>query len=88
MLGFEGVSAKLNDRLKAGDTAGMAALISDAMLEHYAVTASWSELGPKLLQRYKGRAARILLYQAEESMRRDPATVKKWAAVAAAVRAG
>lgn len=88
MLGFEGVSAKLNERLKAGDTAGMAALISDEMLEHYAVTANWSELGPKLLHRYKGRAARILLYQAEESMRRDPATVPKWAAVAAAVRAG
>lgn len=88
MLGYEGVSAKLNDRLKAGDTAGMAALITDEMLEHYAVTASWSELGPKLLQRYKGKAARVLLYQAEESMRRDPSTVRKWATVAAAVRSG
>lgn len=76
MLGFEGVSAKLNDRLKKDDTAGMAALISDEMFEHYAVTASWSELGPKLLQRYKGRAARVLLYQAEESMRRDPSSVQ------------
>ncbi|MEZ5260425.1 MAG: hypothetical protein R2755_01290 [Acidimicrobiales bacterium] len=44
MLGFDGVSARLNDRLKAGDLQGMSDLISDEMLEHYAVTATWDEL--------------------------------------------
>lgn len=88
LLGFEGTSARLNDRLKAGDVQGMADLITDEMLAHYAVTASWAELGPRLVERYRGTAARIVLYQAEESLRRDPASIAKWARVAAAVRAG
>ena len=36
-LGFEGTSAKLNEHLKAGDLAAMAATITDEMLEHFAV---------------------------------------------------
>jgi probable F420-dependent oxidoreductase len=87
MLGFEGTSAKLNERLKAGDIAGMADLITDDMLEYYAVTANWDELGPKLVERYRGTAARLVMYQAEESLRRDPTTIDKWATVAEAVRA-
>jgi probable F420-dependent oxidoreductase len=86
LLGFDGTSARLNERLKAGDIAGMADLVTDEMLEHFALTASWDELGPRLVDRYRGRAARLVLYQAEESLRRDPATIDRWAAVAAAVR--
>jgi probable F420-dependent oxidoreductase len=85
-LGFEGTSARLNERLKAGDIAGMADLITDDMLEHYAVTASWDELGPKLVDRYRTRASRLVMYQAEESLQRDPSTIDRWAAVAEAVR--
>jgi alkanesulfonate monooxygenase SsuD/methylene tetrahydromethanopterin reductase-like flavin-dependent oxidoreductase (luciferase family) len=85
-LGFEGTSARLNERLKAGDVAGMADLITDDMLEHYAVTASWDELGPKLVDRYRTRASRLVMYQAEESLQRDPSTIDRWAAVAEAVR--
>ncbi|MCP3990496.1 MAG: TIGR03617 family F420-dependent LLM class oxidoreductase [Actinomycetia bacterium] len=86
MLGFEGTSGRLNERLKAGDIAGMADLITDEMLEHYAITASWDELGPKLVDRYQGKAARLVTYQAEESLRRDPSKIDRWAAVAEAVR--
>ncbi|MEM8922618.1 MAG: TIGR03617 family F420-dependent LLM class oxidoreductase [Actinomycetota bacterium] len=86
MLGFDGTSGRLNERLKAGDIKGMADLITDEMLEHYAVIASWDELGPKLVERYKGRAARLVLYQAEASMRADDAAAARWSAVAAAVR--
>ncbi|MEM7338600.1 MAG: TIGR03617 family F420-dependent LLM class oxidoreductase [Actinomycetota bacterium] len=86
MLGFEGTSGRLNERLKAGDIPGMADLITDEMLEHYAVTATWDELGPKLVERYQGRAARLVMYQAEESLRRDPAAIDKWARVAETVR--
>ncbi|MGF1599048.1 MAG: TIGR03617 family F420-dependent LLM class oxidoreductase [Acidimicrobiales bacterium] len=88
MLGFEGTSARLNERLKAGDMAGMAELITDDMLDHYAVTSSWSELGARLVERYRGRAARLVMYQAELSLRNDPATIDKWASVAATVRSG
>ena len=86
MLGFEGTSGRLNERLKAGDIAGMADLITDDMLEHYAVTARWDELGPKLVDRYQGKAARLVMYQAEESLQRDPSTIDRWASVAEAVR--
>lgn len=86
MLGFEGTSGRLNERLKAGDIAGMADLITDDMLEHYAVTARWDELGPKLVDRYQGKAARLVMYQAEESLQRAPSTIDRWAAVAEAVR--
>lgn len=87
MLGFDGTSARLNERLKAGDIPGMADLITDEMLEHYAVTATWDELGPKLVERYQGQAARLVMYQAEESLRRDPSTIDRWATVAETVRA-
>ena len=43
-LGFEGTSARLNERLKAGDLSGMAATITDEMLEHYAVVTTWDDL--------------------------------------------
>ncbi len=90
MLGFEGTSGKLNERLKAGDIAGMSDLITDEMLEHFAVTASWADLGPKLVERYAGLADRIVLYQAEATMKADPAnldaTLAKWSEVAAHVR--
>lgn len=87
-LGFEGTSGRLNERLKAGDVKGMAELITDEMLEHYAVTATWDELGPKLVERYQGKAARLVMYQTEMSLRNDPTTIDKWAQVAATVRAG
>jgi probable F420-dependent oxidoreductase len=87
MLGFEGTSAKLNERLKAGDVPGMAALIDDEMLEHYAVTASWDELADKLVARYQGTAARLVMYLAEASLRRDPDAIGRWGEVARAVRA-
>lgn len=87
MLGFDGTSARLNERLKAGDVAGMADLISDDMLEHFAVTASWSELGPALIDRYRDRARRLILYQAEASLGRDPSMIDRWTRVTEAVRA-
>jgi probable F420-dependent oxidoreductase len=87
LLGFEGVSARLNERLKAGDIAGMSALITDEMLEHYAVTATWDELADKLVDRYRGVADRLIMYFAQPQMERAPQTAGRWAEVARAVRA-
>src|SRR4051794_32645136 len=36
-LGFEGTSARLNERLRVGDLDGVAALVTDEMLDHFAV---------------------------------------------------
>jgi probable F420-dependent oxidoreductase len=84
-LGFEGTSARLNERMKAGDLAGMAALITDEMLEHYAVVAPWDELADALLARYDGVANRLVMYLAEASIRSDPAALGRWGEVARAV---
>jgi alkanesulfonate monooxygenase SsuD/methylene tetrahydromethanopterin reductase-like flavin-dependent oxidoreductase (luciferase family) len=86
-LGFEGTSAALNDRLKAGDLAGMAATITDEILEHFAVVASWDDIADRLIERYRGIATRLAMYTAEASMRRDPKAVARWGEIARAVTA-
>ncbi len=86
-LGFEGTSAKLNDHMKAGDMTGMAATITDEMLEHYAVVAPWDELADRLIERYGKVAHRLVMYLTAEHIRHDPAALGKWGEVAQAVRA-
>ncbi len=85
-LGYEGVTARLGERLKAGDPAGMAEVISDDMLDHFAVIAPWDELADALVERYRGTAARVVTYLAEEQFRDDPSSVARWGEVARAVR--
>lgn len=86
-LGFEGTSARLNELLKAGDLAGMAATVTDEMLEHYAVVAPWDDLADALLERYQGVAARLVMYLAEPSIAADPTALGRWSEVARAVTA-
>ena len=87
-LGYDGVSEQLNLRLKAGDTEGMAELITDEMLEQYAVVATWDEMGDALLDKYRGTAARLVLYLATEGFPHDPKTLARWGEVARAIRNG
>jgi probable F420-dependent oxidoreductase len=84
-LGFEGTSARLNERMKAGDLAGMAALITDEMLEHFAVITAWDDLADALVARYDGIAARLVMYLAEPAIRADAMTLPRWGEVARAV---
>jgi probable F420-dependent oxidoreductase len=84
-LGFDGTSALLNERLKAGDMAGMAGAITDEMLDHYAVISTWDGLADALLERYRGVASRLVMYLAEGSIAADPSSLGKWAEVAKAV---
>ena len=86
MLGFEGTSAALNEKLKAGDLPGMAALIADDMLEHFAVEASWDGLADALSDKYDGIADRLVLYFADEMFAADPSSLTRFGAVAAALR--
>ena len=86
-LGFEGTSSRLNELLKAGDQAGMAAAITEDMVAHYAVVAPWDELADKLVERYRASTARLVMYLAEESIRRRPDTLGRWGEVARAVAA-
>jgi alkanesulfonate monooxygenase SsuD/methylene tetrahydromethanopterin reductase-like flavin-dependent oxidoreductase (luciferase family) len=84
-LGFEGTSARLNEKLKAGDLDGMRATITDDMLEHFAVVAPWDSLADALVKRYGGTASRVVMYLAESSIRHDPSNLARWGEVARAV---
>jgi probable F420-dependent oxidoreductase len=86
-LGFEGTSARLNERLKAGDPAGMAAVVTDEMLEQFAVLARWDDMAGALLDRYGNLAGRLVMYLAEESIASDPSALGRWGEIARAVRA-
>ncbi len=82
LLGFEGTSARLNDRLKAGDLRGMAELITDEMLDLYAVESTWDGLSDRLLDRYGDLARRLVFYFAELAHRRGGTTFDRLGEVA------
>ncbi len=84
-LGYEGTSARLNDRLKAGDLAGLAATITDEMLDQYAVIGRWDEIADRLVDRYRGRATRVISYLTQDDIRHRPENLARWSEVAAAV---
>ena len=52
-LGFEGTTDKLRAAQKAGDLAGMAAVISDDLLAHFVVEGTWDELPARIAERCK-----------------------------------
>jgi len=84
-LGFEGTSARLNDLLKAGDVDGMAATITDEMLESYAIVGPWDEIADRIVERYAGRASRIISYLTVEDVARNPDRLSPWGEIARAV---
>jgi alkanesulfonate monooxygenase SsuD/methylene tetrahydromethanopterin reductase-like flavin-dependent oxidoreductase (luciferase family) len=86
-LGFEGVTERVRERQKAGDFAGMAAVIDDDILDHFVVTSSWDDLGGRLVARYEGIAGRVVSYFANAAWSQDPESLQRWADVAARVRA-
>ena len=86
-LGFEGTSAKLNDLLKRGDVAGMAAAITDEMLEHFAVIEPWDGMADALIRRYRGIASRLVMYMGEDSIDAAPGNLSRWSEIAKAVTA-
>lgn len=86
LVGFEGTSARLNEKLKAGDTGAMASLITDEMLQHFAVEATWDDLSDRLVERYGDIARRLVFYFAEPARRQDPRLFERFGEVASDVR--
>ena len=84
--GFAGLSDELHARQKRGDMAGMVGLVTDEVLDHYIVTASWNDLAEKLVARYRGLGpnVRITTYTAP-SFFRDAGQREKWGHVAQAM---
>jgi probable F420-dependent oxidoreductase len=86
-LGFDGTSAKLNERLKAGDLDGLAATITDEMLDAFAIVGRWDEVADLIVERYRGRAERVISYLTVDDIAREPDHLARWGEIARAVRA-
>ena len=70
--GWEDVAPKLHKKSVEGDWAGMADLITDEMLDAYAVTATYDKLREALVARYEGLLDRTALYQPYQPSLDDP----------------
>jgi probable F420-dependent oxidoreductase len=86
--GFDDATSELHRFMAAGDTAAMDKVITDEMLDVYAVTATWDELPARLLERYEGVVDRVFPYAVQGAWTASPETRERWAEVAARVRAG
>lgn len=85
-LGFEGTTQKLGPLMKAGDFSGMANLITDEMLDHFALVAKWDDMADELVKRYSGIASRVVSYLTYTDNQRNPDHFDRWAEIARAVR--
>ncbi|WP_048468931.1 TIGR03617 family F420-dependent LLM class oxidoreductase [Mycolicibacterium chlorophenolicum] len=62
--GFEGTTARIREKQKAGDFAGMAAQITDDHIAAFATESTWDGLADALRAKYDGVATRLVLYNA------------------------
>jgi probable F420-dependent oxidoreductase len=85
-LGFEGTSEKVRGLLRARDTDGMEAAITDEMLAHYAVVGPWDSIADTLIARYRGLAERVISYLTVDDLVRNPGNLGRWGEIARAVR--
>jgi probable F420-dependent oxidoreductase len=80
--GFEGTTARIREKQKAGDYAGMAAQISDEHIAAFVTESTWDGLADALTAKYDGLATRIVLYNALA----DPQKVQRYGEVARRLR--
>lgn len=62
--GFEGTTARIREKQKAGDFKGMAAQISAEHIATFATESTWDGLADALVSKYGGLATRVVLYNA------------------------
>jgi len=70
--GWGDVTTQLHRKSVEGDWKGMADLITDEMLDTYAITATYDNLAAKLEERYAGLLDRTGLYQPYQPKQDDP----------------
>lgn len=81
-LGYEGTTQRIREHQKVGDLAGMAAAVSDDLLEHFVTSGPWADLADRISDRYRGTATRVVNYFAGASWSKDPDALSRWADVA------
>jgi alkanesulfonate monooxygenase SsuD/methylene tetrahydromethanopterin reductase-like flavin-dependent oxidoreductase (luciferase family) len=62
--GFEGTTARIREKQKAGDLKAMATQITDEHIATFATESTWDGLADALIEKYEGIATRIVLYNA------------------------
>jgi probable F420-dependent oxidoreductase len=85
-LGHTGMRDQLRDCLKTGDNARVQTLITDEILDQFAVVARWDDVADRMIERYKGIASRLVIYLASHWREIDGKTLDRWGEVARAVR--
>jgi probable F420-dependent oxidoreductase len=80
-VGNEGTTERLRERQKAGDLAGMAAVIGDDLLDEFVVTGTWDTIAARLHDRYGGTATRVVDYFGAMAWAEDPESLQRWAGV-------
>ena len=81
--GFEGTTARMREKQKAGDFKGMASQITDDHLAAFATESTWDGLEDALVDKYEGIATRIVLYNALA----DPERFERYGEVAQRISA-
>src|SRR5271168_870748 len=81
--GFEGTTARIREKQKAGDIPGMGAQVSDEHIAAFATESTWDTLADALIDKYAGKATRLVLYNAVG----DPERFERYGEVARGVSA-
>lgn len=81
--GFEGTTARIRERQKEGDIAGMAAVITDDHLATFCTESTWDGLAQALVDKYGGVASRLVFYNA---MMGHPDRIERFGEVAKEIR--
>jgi probable F420-dependent oxidoreductase len=86
-LDREGTTDRIRERQRAGDIAGMAAVIDDDILKEFTTEGTWDDIADTIVAKYGGMATRVVSYFTGSDVVRDPERFERWGALARAVRA-
>lgn len=85
-LDREGTTERIRERQKAGDLAGMAAVIDDDLLEQFTTTGTWDDIGDTIVAKYGGMATRVVSYFTGSDVVGDLSRIERWGELARSVR--
>jgi probable F420-dependent oxidoreductase len=81
-LDREGTTEQIRERQRAGDVAGMAAVIDDDLLEQFTTTGTWDDIADEIVAKYGGIATRVVSYFTGTDLVRDPGAFERWGTLA------
>jgi probable F420-dependent oxidoreductase len=70
--GWQDLGPHLHRKSVEGDWAGMARLVTDEMVDAYAVTGTWESIAARIRERYAGLLDRMAFYQSHQPGLDDP----------------